>query len=121
MTLSDHKGRRRIVDHESHAIARISWIEGNVSCAGLQHAEQRDYHVKTTIDADAHHRVWSDPALDEVVGKLVSASIQLAVRQPLTAKFDRRRIRRRGRLGLEKFMYGGAFGIINVITVPIDQ
>src|SRR6185369_16447044 len=111
MLLRDDYARRGVLNHESDAFARISWIERNISSARLQHAQDGHQHFETSIQADTDDGFRSHATIDQVMRKLVRFAVELAISQLPATELYRRGVRRLRRLGLEKLLHTGRFGI----------
>ena len=78
--VGDEDRRPRVLEHEGKALRRILRIERDAGAARLQHAEQRDQHVRGTREADADQRLaCPTPELPQAMRQLVGAPVQLAI------------------------------------------
>ncbi len=75
--------RCAVIDHESHALARIVRIERDIGAAGLEDAKQGDDQCRTAVHAHGHPVIGADPQCDQVMGELVGPAIELPVAQGL--------------------------------------
>src|SRR6185369_14234493 len=107
MLLRDDYARRGVLNHEGDAVARISWIERNISRARLQHAQDGHQHFETSIYADTDNGFRSHTTTDQVMRKLVRSAVELAISQLPATEFNRRRVGRLRCLGLKKLMNTG--------------
>src|SRR5262249_20754991 len=77
----------RIGSHELQPLCRISNIEWNISCAGLENSKNTYEHLKRALRADANHRFRANPQLRQVARKLVCAPLKFCVTQLPVAKY----------------------------------
>jgi len=79
-----------------NALGGIDRVDGHVSAAGLQDAEDADHHLDGTVHVHGNQHVRSHAQPAQVMGQLVGARVQLAVGQRDAGRRRWERIQRRG-------------------------
>ena len=79
MRLGEEEGSLSVLEHEGESVGRVSEVDGEVSSASLEDAEQSDEEIEGALSADADERVWLDTVSTEEVGELVGFSVELLI------------------------------------------
>ncbi|VWL86237.1 hypothetical protein BLA6992_00003 [Burkholderia lata] len=83
--VDEHDGGRGIGEDMCEARAGIGGIERHIGAAGLEDAEQRDYHRRAAIEADGDRCVGGDIEFDQVAREAVGARVEFGVGEALAA------------------------------------
>ena len=119
--MGEDRHRLAVLDHERQALGRVARIQGQVGAARLDDRQQAQHQLAAPRQADGHAVVGPDAQLDEPVGQLIGARIQLAVSEAFVALNDRRRVGRAGSSFLDEAMDRAMARIVHAGGVPILQ
>ena len=90
--------RLRVGQHELLTLGRIGRLDRHVRRAGFEHAEHCNEQIHRAVEADPDKRPRLHAQTSEPAGKLIRATVELAVRDPHVAGDDGDRLRRALRL-----------------------
>src|ERR1044071_10034950 len=107
--------------HGADAGRGVRGVQGDVSGARLEDAQQGDDHQGGAVEADAYFRVGADALKDEGVGEAVGGEVEAVVGEGLVLEADRDSVRRSSRL-LHEYLMNKLFTLIaNLRLVPLLQ
>ncbi|GFM48818.1 hypothetical protein PSCICE_00850 [Pseudomonas cichorii] len=102
----DQQGQGSAVgQHVGQTLGRIARIQWHVGTTCLEHGQQTDKQVRTTLQTDRHPAVGLHTLADQVMGQAVGGFVELEIAQTNTFAFQRNGIRRVRHLGLEQRLH----------------
>ncbi len=75
------------------ALARIYWIERQISAAGLQNAKQPDDHIRRPLHREPDHDLRPNSQVAQPVRQNIGPAVKLAVAQTIRAANHGGRVR----------------------------
>ncbi len=82
-----------IVQHEGQPLLRVGRIHRHVRPTSLEDTQQSHDHLYGTLHTDADEHIGADAELAQIMSKLVSSSIELAVSESLILENHRDGVR----------------------------
>lgn len=122
----DEVGGLDILKNEGFAVQRVLRVERHVGGPGFEHAQQTPNQFQATGEADTNPVPGSDPFLNQVIGQLIGAGLDLVITQAGIAVIGSAVDRRYGigtaiDLSFEKTMEGLVLGVGCIAVIPVHQ
>ncbi|RMQ88517.1 hypothetical protein ALP97_200189 [Pseudomonas salomonii] len=119
--LHQHRHWRAIGQGIGDALQRVSRVDGHITAAGLEDAEQADDHFRPALHTDRHAIIGMNALGQQAVGDLVGTFVELAVSDALGVETQGDGVGLRGGVGFDLRVDQGSVAVVRGALIEAVQ